>query len=192
MQKPLQARPNPAGEAEHNVSARWKKGSRLNSPLHTARCLDSQDRWIAESRQRTRARFEKSRLPRWTAVALANLICTSLLHYFEPAAEAFESNCPAHIEGARRERLKALNIWISIAYYWASLCPARNAPVWLFLYEVLKACGAPLPATYEASERARQRVMAEVRAVIEGKSRLSQARRFSLLTSYPCVLGVMR
>jgi hypothetical protein len=149
------------------------------------------NRRLKESALRTCERFELSRLPRWTEAVLVELIRTQIGWWIEKAAETFERVCPAEIAGVRRERLKALNIWISIAYCWYALCPAYNAPVWLFLFEFLSASGEPLPITFEAANRTRARLMAEVRAVVQGVSRLGQSHRLRVLLSNPCVLGVM-
>jgi hypothetical protein len=145
---------------------------------------------LDESARRTCRRFEKSDLPRWTKAVLVELIGTQFGWWIDTAAKNFERVFPAEILGTRRERRKALNIWIAIAYCWYSLCPAYNAPVWLFLYEFLSAFGLPLPANFDAANRARSRLLAEVNAIVEGTSRLSQGRRLQVLLSNPCILAV--
>jgi hypothetical protein len=159
--------------------------------LRAAGRVTEGDQRLAESAQWTREWFDGSRLPRWTAAVLVELIGTQIGWWIETAAEAFERVCPAEITGARRERLKALNVWVSIGYCWYVLCPAYNAPVRLFLYEFLSACGLPLSRTYKAADRTRKRLQAQVRAIIDGTSRLGEARRLRVLLCNPCILGVM-
>ena len=163
----------------------------LVSQLDAVEPTNEHDRRLAESARRMAVWIDATKIPRWTVAVLSEFIGKQIGVYFDASAELFERFCPAEIIGSERERLKALNIWVGIAYYCYWHIPAHNAPVYLFLYEFLKAHGAPLPETWDAAEKARKRIVSKVKHIIAGTSKYSSERRLAILLANPCVFYVV-
>jgi len=65
------------------------------------------------------------------------------------------------------DRASAFDVWAAMGRFFMEYAPLPQVPVYLTLYKVFRAAGAPLPKDYEIATRIRKRIEDKVRTALD-------------------------
>ncbi len=136
--------------------------------------------------------IDNAHFARWLADAVAEYIGQSAAWWFPQTLDSYDQHSILTPGTDKFERVKALNVWITVGSWWLVAGGRWTAPVFYLLYEYMRACGAPLPPTWSAAERARKRITAAVRDALEQDVEMSYRRRRRLLGENPLIAMTLR
>ena len=89
--------------------------------------------------------IDNAHFARWLADAVAEYIGQSAAWWFPQTLDSYDQHSILTPGTDKFERVKALNVWITVGSWWLVAGGRWTAPVFYLLYEYMRACGAPLP-----------------------------------------------